>query len=60
MTWSLSCGDVVPGCSSVLTGESRDAVVAAVSEHARADHGVLELDAATAAAVERALVEAPV
>lgn len=54
-TWSLACGDVLPGCSSVLTGPTRDAVLAAVGAHAAADHGVSEIDAATLAAVENAL-----
>lgn len=55
-TWSLACGDVLPGCSSVLTGATRDAVLAAVGAHAAAEHGVHELDAATFAAVEAALL----
>ena len=55
MSWTLSCGDVLPGCSSVLTGDTRDAVLAAVGAHAAADHGVVDIDAATFAAVEAAL-----
>ena len=54
-TWSLACGDVLPGCSSVVTGATREAVLAAVGAHAAADHGVTEIDAATLAAVESAL-----
>ena len=55
MTWTLACGDVLPGCTSVLTGDTRDAVLQAVAGHAAADHGVHDLDAATLAAVEGAL-----
>ena len=55
MTWSLSCGDVLPGCTSVLTGETREAVLGAVAGHAARDHGVTTIDAATLAAVEAAL-----
>lgn len=55
MTWTLACGDVLPGCSSVLTGETRDAVLAAVASHAAADHGVTSIDAGTLAAVDSAL-----
>ena len=55
MTWTLACGDVLPGCTSVLAGETRDAVLAAVGAHAAADHGVSDVDAATLAAVEGAL-----
>ena len=55
MTWTLACGDVLPGCTSVLHGETRDAVLAAVGAHAAADHGVVDIDAATMSAVESAL-----
>lgn len=55
MTWTLSCGDVMPGCSSVLAGDTRDAVLSAIGAHAAADHGVIDIDAATFAAVEAAL-----
>jgi predicted small metal-binding protein len=55
MSWTLSCGDVLPGCSSVLNGETREAVLSAVGRHAAADHGVVDIDTATFAAVEAAL-----
>jgi predicted small metal-binding protein len=55
MTWTLACGDVLPGCSAVLTGETREAVLSAVGAHAAADHGVVDIDASTLAAVEAAL-----
>jgi predicted small metal-binding protein len=55
MSWTLSCGDVLPGCSSTLNGDTREAVLSAVGRHAAADHGVMDLDAATFAAVEAAL-----
>ena len=55
MSWTLSCGDVLPGCASVLSGDTRDAVLSAVGAHAAADHGVVDIDAATFAAVEAAL-----
>ena len=50
-TWTLACGDVIPGCSSVVTGTTRDAVLASVGAHAAADHGVTALDDATTSAV---------
>lgn len=55
MSWTLSCGDVMPGCSAVLSGETREAVLSAVGAHASTDHGVVDIDAATFAAVEAAL-----
>jgi predicted small metal-binding protein len=56
-TWTLACGDVLPGCTSVLEGPTRDAVLAAVVAHAGADHGVTSVDDATFAAVQAALRE---
>ncbi|MBC7678044.1 MAG: DUF1059 domain-containing protein [Pseudorhodobacter sp.] len=55
MTWTLSCGDVMPGCTAVLVGDTRDAVLSAVGAHAGSDLGAADLDAATPAAVEAAL-----
>ena len=57
MTYTIACGDVMPGCSSVLTGESREAVMAAVAQHAEADHGVTEIDDATRQQVDGAIRE---
>ncbi len=57
MTWTLACGDVLPGCTSVLTGPTREAVLAEVVGHAAADHAVTQIDPATASAVEAALRE---
>ena len=55
MSWTLSCGDVMPGCTAVLSGDTRDAVLSAVGAHAVTDHGVVDIDAATFSAVEAAL-----
>ena len=48
---SFRCGDVVPGCQREFLGADRDAVLAQVAEHARADHH-LEPDPALVRAVE--------
>jgi predicted small metal-binding protein len=37
------CGEIVPGCSAVLTGESEDQVLQEVATHARAEHGMDEV-----------------
>ena len=57
MSWTLACGDVMPGCSAVLSGDTKDAVLSAVGAHAGADHGVVDIDAETFAKVEAALRE---
>ena len=55
MSWTIACGDVMPGCTSVLTGETREAVLSAVAQHAAQDHGVHHIDAPTLDAVSAAL-----
>lgn len=58
MSWSLSCGDVMPGCTAVLSGATQDDVMAAVSEHVAADHGLQQLDDATAHVIRGKIVAA--
>ncbi len=36
----FSCGDVVPGCGRVFSGDTDDEVLTAVTAHARIDHGL--------------------
>ncbi len=43
MTFSLSCGDVMPGCAARFEADSEDAVLAQVGAHATADHGIVEI-----------------
>ena len=37
------CGDVVPGCPTVFTGQSDDELLQQVSSHARDEHGMDEV-----------------
>jgi predicted small metal-binding protein len=39
----FSCGDVVPTCTRTFLEPSDEAILAAVAEHARADHGLTEI-----------------
>ncbi len=55
MTHSLSCGDVVPGCATVLEGDSEDELLGKVTAHAKDDHGLTEIDDATLAQVKGAI-----
>ena len=55
---SFRCGDVVPGCQREFLGADRDAILARVAEHARADHHV-EADPALVRAVEANLRDEP-
>ena len=55
MAMKLACGDVMPGCSTVVTGESEDEVLSKAGQHAAQDHGVTEMDDATLAQVRGAI-----
>jgi len=43
MSFSLACGDVVPGCAAKLEADSEDELMAKVADHARDEHGVAEI-----------------
>ncbi|MEO7556140.1 MAG: DUF1059 domain-containing protein [Acidimicrobiales bacterium] len=43
MTYSLSCGDVVPGCAATFEADSEDELLAKVVPHAAEEHGITEL-----------------
>jgi predicted small metal-binding protein len=51
----LQCGELFPGCSIEARGETEDEVLRQAAEHARRDHGVGQLDAATVAKVRAAI-----
>jgi predicted small metal-binding protein len=38
----FACGDVVPGCDGVVTGETDDDVLSAAAAHAAVAHGMTE------------------
>lgn len=59
MKFQLACGDVMPGCPTSFTEESRDALFAAVSSHAAQEHGVTEVtpDVADAVSAKIRLVD---
>ena len=59
MTYTLACGDVVPECQARFEDEDRDALLHQVADHAAADHGLTEIDDATRAAIDDAVVEVP-
>ena len=51
----LYCNDVMPGCPAEARGRSEDEVLAVAAGHAKADHGIQEIDATTLAAVRAAM-----
>ena len=57
MTYSIACGDVMPGCQAHFEAESKDDLLQQVATHAEADHGVTEITPDVLAAVEGAIRE---
>jgi predicted small metal-binding protein len=51
----LRCGELFPGCSVEARGETEEEILKQAAEHARRDHGVSQIDAATAAKVKAAI-----
>jgi predicted small metal-binding protein len=57
MPFCLSCRDVIPGCPRRFEAATRDALLALVSSHAAADHGVTEVTPDMAAQVRASIRE---
>ena len=51
----LRCGELFPGCTAEARGETEDEILTQAAEHARRDHGVSQIDAATLAKVKAAI-----
>jgi predicted small metal-binding protein len=43
VTYSLSCGDVMPGCAARFDADTEDGIFAQMAPHAEADHGIVEI-----------------
>jgi predicted small metal-binding protein len=55
MAKELRCGELFAGCSIVARGETEEEILKQAAEHARRDHGVAQIDAATLAKVKAAI-----
>jgi predicted small metal-binding protein len=51
----LRCGELFPGCSIEARGETEEEILKQAAEHAKRDHGVASIDAATLAKVKAAI-----
>ena len=51
----FACGDVVSGCTAVFVGDTDDEILALVAQHARADHGLVDLPGELISAVRGAI-----
>lgn len=56
MKFSLSCGDVMPGCVSRFESSSRDDLLGQVAAHAAAHHGVTDITPDVLRSVESRIV----
>lgn len=54
----FACGDVVSGCTAVFVGETDEEILALVSQHARTDHGLVDVPGELVSAVRGAIVTA--
>ena len=57
MSYSIACGDVMPGCAATFSAETKDELLGQVVAHAGADHGVTEVTPEVASAVDAAITE---
>lgn len=55
MAHVLACGDVITGCSAVLTGPSESKLLQQVADHAEAEHGITEITPEVLDAVRAAI-----
>ncbi|MCW2866321.1 MAG: hypothetical protein JWR20_509 [Marmoricola sp.] len=58
MTFKLSCGDVMPGCSAVFEHTDRNALMTQVAGHAAAEHGIVDLTPELVAVVSSKVTQA--
>jgi predicted small metal-binding protein len=54
----FACGNVVPGCDGVVTGETDDDVLAAAAQHAADAHGMAEVPDEVVAAIRSGITDA--
>jgi predicted small metal-binding protein len=51
----IACADIVDGCPFVASADTESALLEAVADHARCDHGVTELTPELVAKVKQAI-----
>jgi predicted small metal-binding protein len=53
----LRCGDVMPGCDTVITGRDSDEVLEKAEAHARKEHNTMIFPPSVVSQIERAIKE---
>jgi len=57
MSKQLTCGELMPGCKTVIEGQDENEVMARAAEHARKDHQVENIPPELVAQVRAAIKE---
>lgn len=57
MAKELKCGDLMPGCTTVVEGKDEAEVVAKAAEHAKSAHGLQQITPELASKVRSAIKE---
>ena len=55
MSYSLACGDVMPGCAATFEADSEDELLAQVGPHAAEAHGITDVTPEVLQAVKGAI-----
>ncbi len=58
MSKEMRCGDLMEGCHFVVTGDTEEEVLQKAAEHAKATHGITEINDDLMAKVRGAIHEA--
>jgi predicted small metal-binding protein len=53
----LRCGDLMPGCDTVITGKNSEEVLAKAEEHARKDHNMVLIPPSVVTQIEAAITD---
>lgn len=54
----FACGNVVPGCDGVVTGDTEDEVLAAAAAHAASAHGMATVPDEVVTAIRAGITDA--
>ena len=57
MTYSLACGDVMPGCAATFSAETEEDLLAQVVPHAAEEHDITDLTPEVVETVKAAITE---
>jgi predicted small metal-binding protein len=55
----LNCGDLMPGCDTVIVGKDADEVFAKAEAHARKEHNMTIIPPSVMSRIEAAIKEKP-